>query len=119
MRHVGWRETHTRCHLGFIDVFLTLTGYFSVQDVDDAGDLDEDSLTADVTSHPDADTTIIFLTGEGQKFYWCHMRLTSQSLYGIMSVAAFVLYMFMYVFCMCCFCRVSSQWDRQVFGWFQ
>lgn len=54
--------------MGFIDVFLALTG-FSVQDVDDAGDIDEDSLTADVTSHPDVDTTIIFLTGEGQKLY--------------------------------------------------
>ncbi|KAM9443842.1 translocon-associated protein subunit alpha-like isoform 2-T2 [Clarias gariepinus] len=31
---------------------------------EDADDLDEDSQTADVTSHPDADTTIIFITGE-------------------------------------------------------
>lgn len=33
-------------------------------DVYDADDVDEDSQSADVTSHPDADTTIIFITGE-------------------------------------------------------
>ncbi|XP_060766856.1 translocon-associated protein subunit alpha-like isoform X2 [Neoarius graeffei] len=33
-------------------------------DGDNADDLDEDSQSADVTSHPDADTTIIFITGE-------------------------------------------------------
>ncbi|MCJ8750235.1 hypothetical protein PDJAM_G00260170 [Pangasius djambal] len=33
-------------------------------DGDDAEGLDEDSQSADVTSHPDADTTIIFITGE-------------------------------------------------------
>lgn len=39
----------------------------SPQDVEDADDLDEDSQIADVTSHPDVDTTIIFVTGEGQE----------------------------------------------------
>lgn len=47
-------------------VFIALTPYFSLQDVDDVDDLGEDSQPADVTSHPDADTTIIFITGEGQ-----------------------------------------------------
>jgi hypothetical protein len=28
-------------------------------------DLDEDAAVGDVTSHPDADTTIIFVTAEG------------------------------------------------------
>ncbi|KAF7693016.1 translocon-associated protein subunit alpha-like [Silurus meridionalis] len=34
------------------------------RDVDDADDSDEDSQVADMTSHPDADTTIIFVTGD-------------------------------------------------------
>ena len=31
-------------------------------------DAEEDSESADVTSHPDADTTIVFVTGEGLLF---------------------------------------------------
>ncbi|KAG9260431.1 translocon-associated protein subunit alpha-like [Astyanax mexicanus] len=34
------------------------------RDTEDTDDLEEDSQSADVTSHPDADTTIIFVTGE-------------------------------------------------------
>uniref|UniRef100_A0A3B1II33 Translocon-associated protein subunit alpha n=1 Tax=Astyanax mexicanus TaxID=7994 RepID=A0A3B1II33_ASTMX len=34
------------------------------RDAEDTDDLDDDSQSADVTSHPDADTTIIFVTGE-------------------------------------------------------
>lgn len=54
--------------------------------MDDADDSDEDSQTADVMAHPDADTTIIFITGEGQKPSFTEVmcvkdhRVTSESL---------------------------------------
>ncbi|KAJ8259559.1 hypothetical protein GJAV_G00170830 [Gymnothorax javanicus] len=46
------------------DEVLVEEAQVSESDTDDDGDLDEDSTGKDVTSHPDADTTIVFVTGE-------------------------------------------------------